>query len=201
MRYITIFLLLIMFFTTDVMGLTVSSLPEKVQVVGIDDKRDVQKIIQKRPILLVVGSHDSLVIVNELPFAWLKRGWRIESRQFICVADVGNAPWPIKKWIIPGRLQDLKEERDEALQKYIPDIKNSPVILDFNGAFVKALGTDSLGKTGFAVYVIKSNGTVKEVYKSHINAHSGTEEAKTALIEKEALAVINAAHIDMGQKL
>ena len=178
---------------------TLSSLPEKVHIAGSNDEVSIQSIIKKKPVLIVVGSRDSLVIVNELPQTWLKKGWSIEAEQFVSIAAVSNAPWPIKKWIIPGKLEELKEKRDKALIEKIPDINNSPIILDFDGAFIKALGVNKIGKTDFAAFVIINDGTVKEVYKSRINADSGSEEAQKALIEKEALAVINAAHNDMGQ--
>ena len=192
--------IVIIFHLSNAAALTdLSSLPPKVLVAGNEDEVSIQSVIKKKPVLIVVGSHDSLVIVNELPKAWLKKGWSIEAEQFISVAAVSRAPWPIRKWIIPSKLKELKEKRDNALSEQIPDIYKSPLIIDFDGSFIKALGINKIGKADFAAFVIINDGTIKEIYKNAISANSGSEEAKQALIEKEALAVIEAAHKDMDQ--
>ena len=189
--------LFILLFTKNVKALDITVLPETVQMIGEEEKTRFNNIIRKKPVLIVVGSHNSLVIVQEIPLLWHERGFSISPEQFISVAAVSRAPWPVKKWIIPGKLEELKEERDEKLEKIIPEIERSPLLLDFDGAIAKALQADNLGKSGFAAFVIVQSGEIKEVYRGTIRADNDTAGKDT--IKNEASLLLDAAQKLMGQ--
>jgi hypothetical protein len=191
------FIFLFLLFASAVMALDISALPEAVQMIGKEKEIPFENIIRKKPVLIVVGSHDSLVIVQEIPLVWHEKNFSISPEQFISVAAVSKAPWPIKKWIIPGKLEELKEKRDEKLEEIIPDIERSPLLLDFNGDIAKALQADNLGKNGFAAFVIAQSGEIKEVYRGVIKA--GDESSRKNTIKNEASLLLDAAQKDMGQ--
>ena len=194
---VLLFTLLFLFFANAIMALDISELPETVRIIGKEEKILFDNIIRKKPVLIVVGSHNSLIIVQEIPLMWHERGYSISPEQFISVAVVSGAPWPIKKWIIPGKLEEMKEKRDEKLKKIIPKIERSPLLLDFNGDIAKALGADDLGKSGFAALVILKSGVIKEVYRGTIEEDDDSSGKST--IKNAATIVLDAAEKDMGQ--
>ena len=80
----------------------------------------VEDLIKKgEKTLVVVGNHDSLSVVKELPnYFELKT-------PYIMVANISAAPWFVKKMFIPGKLEELNEG------------SNIPMIYDFEGDMAK----------------------------------------------------------------
>lgn len=118
--------------------------------------------------LIVVGNHDSLAVVKDL-----NKFFALEI-PFVMVANISSAPWFVKKMFIPGKLEELNKG------------SNVPMIYDFNGHMVQALGVTNNAKTAFISYMLEEDGSIKKIYEGTVkegalDGSMSEEEKKTAL--------------------
>ena len=145
------------------------SIPSEYELVGKDDKVKRETLFKKdQNTLIVVGNHDSLAVVKELPIMF-----NIDL-PYVMVANISSAPWFVKKMFIPGKLEDLNEGT------------NIPMIYDFDGDMVNALYVTDNAKTKYAAFLLSKEGTIKKIYEGSVKegALDGSmtkEEMKTAL--------------------
>lgn len=150
-------------------NLTLSSLPNAFELVGKDQIVNKSELFKEnQETLLIVGNHDSLAVVKDLP-----RLFDI-SLPYVMVANISSAPWFVKKMFIPGKLEELNEN------------SNIPMIYDFEGNMVNALGVTNNAKTAFSAYKINIDGTITKLLEGEVKegALDGTmskEEKKEAL--------------------
>lgn len=146
-----------------------NALPKAFELVGKDGKTAKESVFKSnQKTLIVVGNHDSLAVVKELP-----NYFQLDI-PYVMVANISNAPWFVKKMFIPGKLEDLNEGT------------NIPMIYDFEGDMVKALNLEDITKTKYFAYILTKEGTISKVYEGNVKegALDGTmneEEKKTAL--------------------
>ncbi len=145
------------------------SLPSEYELVGKDDKVKRETLFKKdQDTLIVVGNHDSLSVVKELPTMF-----NIDL-SYVMVANISSAPWFVKKMFIPGKLEDLNKGT------------NIPMIYDFDGDMVNALYVTDNAKTKYAAFLLSKEGTIRKIYEGNVKegALDGSmtkEEIKTAL--------------------
>lgn len=173
----------------------VSSFPDKVKVVGEDKEVPFESLCIERPILLLVGSHSSLILANQLPKSWLKKHMLIKAKQFISVAAVGEAPLFVKELLLNGYLEELRAVRDKELKSLMPDITDSSIIIDFDGKVVDSLSISGIGKSGFEAFVILKDGKIEKIYSGQIKSkkNSYKQALQEMMVEKEADAILDAA--------
>lgn len=153
----------------DTSSLTLSNLPKEFEIVGKDGKVSKEDLFQAgSKALIIVGNHDSLSVVRELP-----KYYDVQI-PYVMVANISSAPWFVKKMFIPGKLEELVEGRD------------TPMIYDFDGDMIKALGVTDNEKTTYIAYLVNENGSISNVFKGSVKegALDGTmseEEMKTNL--------------------
>ncbi len=144
-------------------------LPTKYELVGKDGEVTRDSLFKKgQKTLLVVGNHDSLAVVKELP-----KYFKIDI-PYVMVANISSAPWFVKKMFIPKKLEELNTET------------NIPMIYDFDGLMVEALNVVDNSKTKYFVYIINKDGVISKIYDGIVKegALDGTmneEEKKAAL--------------------
>ncbi|AXH09961.1 hypothetical protein CP960_00035 [Malaciobacter halophilus] len=132
-------------------SLKLSDLPEKFEIVGKDDEVLKADLFEKgAKSLIVVGNHDSLAVVRELPKFYEM------TIPYVMVANISSAPWFVKKMFIPGKLEELVEKRD------------TPMIYDFDGDMVKALGVTDNAKTTYVAYLVNENGSISKILKGNV---------------------------------
>lgn len=154
---------------SDTSSLTLSNLPKEFEIVGKDGKVSKEDLFQVgSKALIIVGNHDSLSVVRELP-----KYYDVQI-PYVMVANISSAPWFVKKMFIPGKLEELVEGRD------------TPMIYDFDGDMIKALGVTDNEKTTYIAYLVNENGSISNVFKGSVKegALDGTmseEEMKTNL--------------------
>lgn len=145
------------------------SLPAKYELVGKDDEVTKSSLFKKgEKTLIVVGNHDSLAVVKDLP-----KYFKLET-SYVMVANISSAPWFVKKMFIPGKLEELNEGT------------NIPMIYDFDGLMVNSLSVMDNSKTKFIAYMLNTDGTVSKIYEGTVKegALDGTmneEEKKASL--------------------
>ncbi len=145
------------------------SIPSEYELVGKDDKVKRETLFKKdQDTLIVVGNHDSLAVVKELPTMFSI------DLPYVMVANISSAPWFVKKMFIPGKLEDLNEGT------------NIPMIYDFDGDMVNALYVTDNAKTKYAAFILSKEGTITKIYEGSVKegALDGSmtkEEIKTAL--------------------
>lgn len=137
----------------DVNGMTLSkeALPQNFELVakeGLIAKEELFKA--NTASLIVVGNHDSLAVVKDF-----NRFFELDM-PFVMVANISSAPWFVKKMFIPGKLEELNAG------------SNIPMIYDFDGNMVQALGVDNNDKTAFVAYVLNENDTIVKVYEGNV---------------------------------
>lgn len=150
-------------------GYNLDGVPNNLELVGsekIYKKSEVFKSGTKS--LLIVGNHDSLIIVKDL------KKYVDVNIPYIMVANISKAPWFIKKWVVPSKLEEINKGT------------NSQMIFDYDGSMVASLGLDDTTKTKFFAYIINENGSIDNVYVGNVkeDAMDGTmneEEIKEAL--------------------
>ncbi len=151
------------------MKLSLSYFPKKVEVIGMEKLVETEEIFKKgSKTLLVVGNHDSIAVIRDL-----EKYFNINI-PYVMVANMGHAPWFIKKWAIPTKLQELTR-----------DLK-SPMIFDDEGFIARALALNNTEVTKYFVYLINENGSINKVYTGNVKEGAmeygyTSEEAKEAL--------------------
>lgn len=145
------------------------SLPAKYELVGKDGEVTKNSLFKKgEKTLIVVGNHDSLAVVKDLP-----KYFKLET-SYVMVANISSAPWFVKKMFIPGKLEELNKGT------------NIPMIYDFDGLMVNSLSVIDNSKTKFIAYMLNTDGTVSKIYEGTVKegALDGTmneEEKKASL--------------------
>ena len=149
---------------------TLATLPANYELVGTEkvvSKAELFKAGSKS--LLIVGNHDSLAVVKDL-----KKYYDVKV-PFVMVANISSAPWFIKKWAIPGKLEELNQGT------------NVPMIYDTDGTMVKALSLTDTTKTKYFAYVINESGSIALIHTGNVKegALDGTmtEDEKKASLE------------------
>ena len=152
------------------MALSKEVLPQNFELVakeGLISKEELFKA--NTASLIVVGNHDSLAVVKEF-----NRFFAL-NMPFVMVANISSAPWFVKKMFIPGKLEELNQG------------SNIPMIYDFDGHMVQALGVNNNDKTAFIAYVLNENDTIVKVYEGNVKEGaldgSMSEEEKKAALE------------------
>lgn len=143
----------------EVSYLDIKKFPSFLEIVGQDSFIPTSKLFPKdSKTLMIVGNHDSLSIVKDL-----KKYYEI-NLPYVIVANISNAPWFIKKWAIPGKLEELNKGN------------TTPIIYDYDGEVVKALNQFDTTKTKYFAYLVDESGKIAKVYEGSVkeNAMEGT---------------------------
>lgn len=145
------------------------SMPENYELVGKKVIVSKDELLKKQSdSLIVVGSHDSLSVLNEFPKLFNL------NIPYIMVANISSAPWFVKKMIIPSKLEEINKD------------SNIPMIYDFNGDTTHALFLNDSSKTGFFAYLLTKDGVITKIYDGKvkdgaIDGSMSKEEIKTTL--------------------
>jgi len=143
------------------------TLPQSFELVGKDDLVTKESLLPRgEKSLIIVGNHDSLSVVKELP-----KYFKLELT-YVMVANISSAPWFVKKMFIPGKLEDLNEGT------------NIPMIYDFDGDMVNALKHTDNAKTKFSAYILNKEGTISKIYDG--NVKEGALDGAMSETEKKA---------------
>jgi len=126
--------------------LSLNALPKSFELVGVEKLFSKDELFKAEKTLLVVGNHDSLSIIKDL-----KKYFEIDL-PYVMVANISNAPWFIKKWAIPGKLEELNKD------------SKIPMIYDYDGSMVKSLGLNDTTKTSYFAYLVEANGNISKIY-------------------------------------
>ncbi|RXJ97346.1 hypothetical protein CRV00_00470 [Malaciobacter molluscorum] len=157
----------------DTSSIKLSNLPASFEIVGKDknvSKDSLFKMGSKT--LIIVGNHDSLSVVKDLPkFYDLKI-------PYVMVANISAAPWFVKKMFIPSKLEELNKG------------SNIPMIYDFDGNMVNALGVTDNAKTSYIAYLVDENGNISKIAKGSVkegalDGSMNDEEKKESLLPLE----------------
>lgn len=131
-------------------ALSLKNVPDTLEIVGSEKLVQKSELFNSEKTLLIVGNHDSLSVVKDL-----KKYFEIEL-PYVMVANISNAPWFIKKWAIPGKLEELNQGT------------NIPMIYDYEGTMVKSLNLSDTTKTSFFAYLVEANGTINKIYAGEV---------------------------------
>lgn len=146
-----------------------SSLPPSYELVGVEKDVLKEKLFPMgKEALIVVGNHDSLAVVKELP-----NYFKVDV-PYVMVANISAAPWFVKKMFIPGKLEELNEG------------SKVPMIYDFDGQMSQVLNVVDNSKTKFFAYMLTKDGAISKIYEGNVKegALDGSmtkEEKKTSL--------------------
>lgn len=145
-------------------------LPQNFELVGKEGLISQEELFKEgRASLIVVGNHDSLAVVKELNnFFALKV-------PVVMVANISSAPWFVKKMFIPGKLEELNQG------------STIPMIYDFDGFMVQALGVTNNEKTAFIAYLLNEQGNIAKLYEGKVkegalDGSMNEEEKKASLL-------------------
>ena len=150
--------------------LTLENLPKNIELVGSKNIISSSEVFKKgTKTLVIVGNHDSLSVIKDL-----KKYFTIDI-PYVMVANTSAAPWFIKKWAIPGKLEELTKG------------SNIPMVYDYDGSMVKSLNQYDTSKTGFFAYLIEEDGNITNIYTGKVkeDAMEGSmnEEEKKASLQ------------------
>ncbi len=153
-------------------SLKVENLPQEFQLVGKDTKIPKNELFkEKTKTLIIVGNHDSLAVVKDLPKFYKM------NIEYVMVANIASAPWFVKKMFIPSKLEELNAGT------------NIPMIYDFEGNMINALGVTDNSKTLYIAYLVNEDESIVEVARGSVKdgALDGTMNDEE---KKQALAVL-----------
>lgn len=142
------------------------SLPKEFELVGKNGLITKESLIKKgEETVIVVGNHDSLAIVKELPKLYNFK------KPYIMVANISSAPWFVKKMFIPSKLEELNLG------------SNIPMIYDFDGDMINSLYVTDNSKTKFIAFLLTKEGTITKIYEG--NVKEGALDGSMTLKEKK----------------
>lgn len=156
----------------DVNGTALSkeALPQNFELVGTEGLVAKEELFKDNlASLIVVGNHDSLAVVKEL-----NRFFELKI-PVVMVANISSAPWFVKKMFIPGKLEELNQG------------STIPMIYDFDGFTVQALGVTNNEKTAFIAYLLDEKGNINKLFEGKVkegalDGSMNEEEKKAALL-------------------
>lgn len=156
----------------DVNGTALSkeALPQNFELVGTEGFVAKEELFKGNlASLIVVGNHDSLAVVKEL-----NRFFELKI-PVVMVANISSAPWFVKKMFIPGKLEELNQG------------STIPMIYDFDGFTVQALGVTNNEKTAFIAYLLDEKGNINKLFEGKVkegalDGSMNEEEKKAALL-------------------
>jgi hypothetical protein len=156
----------------DVNGTALSkeALPQNFELVGTEGLVAKEELFKDNlASLIVVGNHDSLAVVKEL-----NRFFELKI-PVVMVANISSAPWFVKKMFIPGKLEELNQG------------STIPMIYDFDGFTVQALGVTNNEKTAFIAYLLDEKGNINKLFEGKVkegalDGSMNEEEKKEALL-------------------
>lgn len=156
----------------DVNGTALSkeALPQNFELVGTEGLVAKGELFKDNlASLIVVGNHDSLAVVKEL-----NRFFELKI-PVVMVANISSAPWFVKKMFIPGKLEELNQG------------STIPMIYDFDGFTVQALGVTNNEKTAFIAYLLDERGNINKLFEGKVkegalDGSMNEEEKKEALL-------------------
>ena len=154
--------------------LSLESIPQQIELVGQKNtvsKSTLFKSGQKT--ILAVGNHDSIAVIKHF-----KKYFKVNA-DYIMVANISSAPWFIKKWAIPSKLEELN--RDTGV----------PMIYDYDGTMARVLNIKENDATKYAVYLMDENGNIKEIYKGSVQEGALDKELSEAEIKTTLSALFN----------
>lgn len=155
--------------TPNTQSLTLSMLPSQYELVGKDQLVSKESLFkQGQETLIVVGNHDSLSVVKDLPTMFELK------TPYVMVANISAAPWFVKKLFIPGKLEELNQN------------SNIPMVYDFEGDMSKALKVTNNAKTAFIAYKVNIDGSISKLLEGSVkegalDGSMSEEEKKAAL--------------------
>lgn len=126
------------------------ALPKTFIVVGEQKIILREDIIRNEPTLIVVGNHDSLGVINEIP-----KYFDVKI-PLVLVANISSAPWLIKETLISSRLDELNQENKNIM------------INDSDGNLAKSLKLYDNTKTKYFAYLLSNAGTISKVYEGFV---------------------------------
>ncbi len=183
-------LILCIFQYDNVLAISLSDLPNKVLLSGVDKPYPTSNLFNKKPVLIVVGSHSTTPLFTKVPYTWKARNLPIMPKQFLSVAAVQKAPWFVKIFL-RGKIQNAKEKRDEEGKKYIPNLEKSSIIIDIEGTTSKALGVANLAKNEYAAFVLNKEHQIQLLVRANIANKDGNDrefqQAAKDIIDKAQL--------------
>ena len=156
----------------DVNGTTLSkeALPQNFELVGTEGLVAKEELFKDNlASLIVVGNHDSLAVVKEL-----NRFFELKI-PVVMVANISSAPWFVKKMFIPGKLEELNQG------------STIPMIYDFDGFTIQALGVTNNEKKAFIAYLLDERGNINKLFEGKVkegalDGSMNEEEKKAALL-------------------
>lgn len=144
-----------------------TSLPSEFELVGKDGKVTRESLFkEKKKSLIIVGNHDSLAIVKDLP-----KLFKLDI-PYVMVANISAAPWFVKKMFIPSKLEDLNEG------------SKIPMVYDFDGDMVKSLNVLDNSKIRYFAYLLSPEGTISKIYEGKVK--EGALDGSMSEAEKKA---------------
>lgn len=144
-----------------------SSLPNEYEIVGKDEKVKKEVLFKKgQKTLIIVGNHDSLSIVKELP-----KLFKLDI-PYVMVANISAAPWFVKKMFIPGKLEELNKD------------SKIPMIFDFDGNMTKILNVNDNSKIRYFSFILSKEGLISKVYEGKVK--EGALDGSMSESEKKA---------------
>ncbi|QOG11353.1 hypothetical protein [Arcobacter sp. FWKO B] len=134
--------------------LNLAVLPKELMIVGSQKPVDINSIIKKNiKNLLIVVNHDSIAVMKDLK----KYAQDIDFNP-ILVANISAAPWFIKKWVIPSKMEELNKDSQMVM------------IYDEDGMMQHILNVTNNDKTHFVAFIINLDGTISKVYEGDVKA-------------------------------
>ncbi|MDY0365523.1 MAG: hypothetical protein GX118_02655 [Arcobacter butzleri] len=142
--------------------------PNIIKIVG--DKEEISKediFITNRRNLLFVSNHDSIAVLKDL-----NKYHNKDDLNIVLLANISSAPWFIKKWVIPSKLEELNQN------------SKAFMIYDENGYYIKLLDIKDHSSTHFVVFELLDNGDFIKIYESDVK--SGALDGSMSELEIKA---------------
>ncbi len=140
----------IVYLTAEKPKSSISSMPNTLSLVG-DKKNYNTNAIFKPNTVVAIGNHDSISLVKNIPDLV-----DLKSKNFVIVTNVSSAPWFVKQYIIPAKLEEIKGN------------SKIPFVYDSTGEFAiffKHLNND---KKYYSIHFIDQNLQASKVAEGNV---------------------------------
>lgn len=133
--------------------ISLDSFPSQIKVVGKNELVNKNEIFkQDMNNLVVVVNHDSIAVMKDL-----KKYANFDNTiNPVLIANISAAPWFIKKWVIPSKMEELNQ--------------NSGMIMvyDEDGFFKNLLNITNNTNTHFVAFIVDEQGKVSKIKEGDV---------------------------------
>lgn len=140
---------LLVYLTAQKPQTTISQLPKTTKLIGYKQPVDSSAIFKPNSIV-AIANHDALPLLAQIPNV------SNIDKNFVLIANISQAPWAIKEFVIADKLKNLKKSTKTAF------------VFDDSGVFSTYFKHSNNDKKYYAIYLLDSKANILKISDGNV---------------------------------